>query len=575
MEELKQSNDEEQRCMIEIVIILSPTILPISSRRNADVVNQSHRACVTFWLLSVVCLCLLFVLGCQRKNETTQDLQPIPHPDISLLDSDANFPVSKQKSLEDATATGADQQRAQAWGQLGMLYHAFHLYGPALACYENAGQLATDNANHRWRYLAGLVHQQLGAQDEAMLAFSESIANGENAAALVKLGELEFLNNQLDRARELFEQAYRSEKNVTAALVGLGKVAARQEQYERAVDFYQEALQRQPGATSVHYLLATAHRELGEMDKFQFHMARHGDGQPILTDSILAEVENLRDDGEALRNKGNQLAGAKRYSEALSYYQRALAAEPQDVRTLINVGACYQGLEDAKNAVETYKKVLAHSTLPNLTATAHFRLGDLFEGQGGQSLAHYHAALKLNPDIPSYVFRYAESLRAIKRFEEALPYYEQTLHDKPDFHVARLGRALVLIKLGRWSQARTHLEKDVKAVPSQQVFVQFLVRVLAASPDDTVRDGARALELAESSPTVQGPEPLATYAMALAENQRFDEAARHQQQAIKLARERRSTQAQHLAQQLHDYSQGKPCRMPFPPKATIFQRKNY
>ena len=56
---------------------------------------------------------------------------------------------------------------------------------------------------------------------------------------------------------------------------------------------------------------------------------------------------------------------------------------------------------------------------------------------------------------------------------------------------------------------------------------------------------------------------------------RFDEAARHQQQAIKLARERRSTQAQHLAQQLHDYSQGKPCRMPFPPKATIFQRKNY
>ena len=62
---------------------------------------------------------------------------------------------------------------------------------------------------------------------------------------------------------------------------------------------------------------------------------------------------------------------------------------------------------------------------------------------------------------------------------------------------------------------------------------------LATNPDDGIRDGARAVELAEKAVKLTGrrrPEPLAMLAAALAEVDRHEEAVRACEGALALAK---------------------------------------
>ena len=94
-----------------------------------------------------------------------------------------------------------------------------------------------------------------------------------------------------------------------------------------------------------------------------------------------------------------------------------------------------------------------------------------------------------------------------------------------------------LVRLGRYQEARDRLERDVKAFPEQLGFAHALARLLAAAPDDRVRNGARAhamvMELLKNQRT---PALAETMAMAQAELGRFKDAVEWQRTAIDLAR---------------------------------------
>ena len=65
--------------------------------------------------------------------------------------------------------------------------------------------------------------------------------------------------------------------------------------------------------------------------------------------------------------------------------------------------------------------------------------------------------------------------------------------------------------------------------------------ILATAPDASIRDGAKAVELAESAVAVSGngqPRTLATLAAALAEKGRFADAVKTAERALQLAIDR-------------------------------------
>ena len=88
-----------------------------------------------------------------------------------------------------------------------------------------------------------------------------------------------------------------------------------------------------------------------------------------------------------------------------------------------------------------------------------------------------------------------------------------------------------------------------------------LAWMLAVSPPDDVRNGARAVELAERACTATGyrdPRPMTTLAAAYAEVGRFSEAVAVATKALDLLGPRQEVQAQRLRRGLKRYREGKP-----------------
>ena len=86
-----------------------------------------------------------------------------------------------------------------------------------------------------------------------------------------------------------------------------------------------------------------------------------------------------------------------------------------------------------------------------------------------------------------------------------------------------MGQALALVQLRRYLHARDRLAEAVNAYPQERAYAHALARLLAAAPDDRVRNGQRALTLVQDVLRNQQPTPDVgeTMAMALAELGRY------------------------------------------------------
>jgi predicted Zn-dependent protease len=160
----------------------------------------------------------------------------------------------------------------------------------------------------------------------------------------------------------------------------------------------------------------------------------------------------------------------------------------------------------------------------------------------------------------------ADALRRTGKLEASIAEYVEVVKADPSASQARFGRAMALVRLRRFAEARAVLEEATRAHPEQPGLAHALARVLAAAPDDVVRDGPRALSLItalerRNDPTVSLVE---TSAMALAETGRFADAIARLRQAVGMAtRAGRSDLAGRLSETLRRYESGMPSRTPW------------
>ena len=133
----------------------------------------------------------------------------------------------------------------------------------------------------------------------------------------------------------------------------------------------------------------------------------------------------------------------------------------------------------------------------------------------------------------------ADLLMRRGRVGEAIEHSEEALRIRPNDADAQNNLGLALLQRGETKRALTHLEKAVAINPGHMNAEVNLAWVLATAPDDSVRNGPRALQLAEDVKRRAGhPNAIAlrTLAAAYAEVGRFSDAIAAAQQAIELAR---------------------------------------
>jgi tetratricopeptide (TPR) repeat protein len=176
----------------------------------------------------------------------------------------------------------------------------------------------------------------------------------------------------------------------------------------------------------------------------------------------------------------------------------------------------------------------------------------------------------MKPDYAEAQYNLGKALALQGRVPEAIRHYEQVLRIRAYFPNAQKDLGIALVQQGDGPRAVEHLNQALRSNAGDVEARNQLAWVLATCADRSVRDGKRAVELAEGANGLAGgknPGILDTLAAGYAETSRFKEAARTAQVAVELAREAgQAEQARQIGERLKLYQAGQPYHEAAPPK---------
>lgn len=491
---------------------------------------------------------------------TAAALEPVPEPDLGHLEPAVGAllePLPGRVAAAFAAAGDDPDAAATGFGEAGMMYFAHRLDAAALACFTDASRLAPGLL--RWHYLRGVVARKAQRNRIAEEALTRALAIDPTfLPAALALADLYLRQGRPEAAGEALEPSRHGPDADHPALLGtLGRVELATGEPRSAIEHLERALRLDPGATELHHPLGLAYRRLGDETRAREHLALRGEGVPSIEDPLMAEVEALTAGARVYAQRGNEAFDRGDFLQAAEEFRRAVEAAPEKPDFRHNLAATLIRLGRREEAAGELESLIADH--PDYFL-AHFTLGTLRAQQGrdAEAIEHYRRAVELNPDHRDSHFNLANALRRGGRLEEAVEHYRRAVELRPGDPHARYGEAVALTDLGRWPQARERLEAAHAALPEDRVLTAALARLLAACPDPELRDGPRAVELAQelvaSEASLAHVELLAT---ALAGIGRFDLAVREQETALATARKAgRGDLEARLAADLERYRRG-------------------
>ena len=529
-------------------------------------------------------LALLGVVGAHAvpvslrlQDPGSRKLTPVPHPDLNAVERLIREQLQAERSKLTATISAAevpDSARADAFGGLGRLYHAYDFIEAARACYQNA--LIIVPKDFRWAYLLGRLLESQGDLQLAVEHYEQAAAiQPDDLPILLHLAQAHVSLNRPDLAEPLFKEAISRDPypSSASALVGLGKISLSRNDPEEAIEYFETAVSMQPEADSIHYPLAMAYRQIGDLEKARDHLQKRGTRTPEYPDPLMEELRNVRTGKQFFWSQGTVALSEGRFAEAVEAFRQMVAADPEEAIAHMDLGTALLQLGDVSGALARYQKSLRLSPgNPRL----HYNLGLVYTLQKAypKALEHYQNAIELDPGFENAHFNAANLLMRLGKMAQAGQYYRRVNELNPSHAFARFMQAMTLVKLGRYQAARTLLEASHQALPEEIDITHALARLLAASPQSTVGDGRRALQLLQNVFRSQDEvafEHVETLAMALATAGQYQRAVQVQQGMIDEVKQAgRADLAALLEENLTRYQRGQACRAPWRADDPIF-----
>ena len=244
---------------------------------------------------------------------------------------------------------------------------------------------------------------------------------------------------------------------------------------------------------------------------------------------------------------------------ALEDINQALAMGPDNVDVLLMRASVYQekgenekALADADRAIELR---------PNLPVALRIRALLLAESQRfDEAVDELEKLNKLNPKDSLTLFLLARLFVAQKKTAKAIDTYTTLLAQKPDQWQALQERGDAYLNVGRQAEAIADYEKVLKLQPKEHGILNNFAWVLATSPDDKLRDGPQAIELATEACELteyKRAHILSTLAAAYAETGDFDSAVKWSAKAVEIGDPEHD---EALKKELESYKAKKPWR---------------
>jgi tetratricopeptide (TPR) repeat protein len=523
---------------------------------------------------TIVLLFMLVVSACSSKPEEpakagpTYTLRKVTLPDLSRAAPSVQQQLkdvyaSLQKKI-DGTNTPTDQL-ALAYGQMGMLFMAAEFREEAEGALLDAQTFNPRDA--RWPYYLAQLYKTRGDTPKSAVAFARALElQPDDVPTLVWLGGARLDQGKPDDAEPLFAKAAGLQPKSVAAQYGLGRVALAKQDYAGAISHLEKALALDPMATIIHYPLAMAYRGAGDPEKAQAHLAQRGTLALKPDDPLMAQLQAMLHSAIGYEVSGADALDRGDWKAAAESFSKGIEVAPKEPSLHHKLGTALALQGDSRGAVEEFERALA---LDPSFSKAHYSLGVILasSGQSAAAIPQFQAALKSQPGYVEARLQLAHTLRRSGQPEASLAHYAQIVREDARVPEARFGYAAALIGLRRFGEARNALAEAITLYPNELSFAHAEARLLAAAPDDKLRDGPRALRFIQPVlRRVRAVATLETMAMVQAELGQFTEAATWQREAIAAAeRSGERAVASRITDNLRLYESRKPCRTPWRP----------
>jgi tetratricopeptide (TPR) repeat protein len=283
--------------------------------------------------------------------------------------------------------------------------------------------------------------------------------------------------------------------------------------------------------------------------------------------AIAVTSENLTVYPVVRMNLGIALLKKGRTDEAIAQFQTVLKDRPNDASAYDNMGTALLGKGDSRSAIAAYEKALS---IQSRYPSAHFGLGMALDniGRVAEAIAHYQEAIREDPDFAEAYYLLGNDLLRASHTEAAIAAYERALQSRPVYPEVENNLGLALLNKGRPGEAIAHWENALANESESVAALNSLAWVLAAFPDASIRNGDKALRLAERANRLsvsKDPAVLRTLAAAYAENGRFTEATATAESGLQLANTQgNSALAKIFEGDIAHYRANTPVRIPLP-----------
>lgn len=509
----------------------------------------------------------LVVLALSTGIAVAQTLQPLPTPDLSGLDAARNAEVREARATFDKAIVGkSGVSLAELYGNIAAVYARAQLLDVAVVAIDNAARSAP--LDDRWPYLQGALARMRGKHAEARTAFERSLKlNGMYLPTRIALAEEMLRSGEVDAAGKLLAVGLAEYERQPALRAMLADVAFRQKRYKEAVAYLNEALRLDPRATSLYGALARAEEAAGNAEGARAAQAKAGDVPPFLEDPllgrllpapVLANVAKATaaanpaspagaattspagqpastDPRQAAIGEANFLLAAGKQAEARAALDKALATQANDVVLL----AAYARIELASNRPDAARARAAAATAANpRSIAAWLTQGHVLEVTGDDAGARsaYERAVAIEPKAARAQVALGNLALRGGRTADAITAYRAATAAQPDDPETWAHLLAAQFLAGQCAAALRETAANATREARNPLFADLNIRAVSTCPAATSAQKqavlADAKALYRQAPAQDIAQTAETYALALAANGQWQEAAQTQGSSI-------------------------------------------
>jgi len=301
---------------------------------------------------------------------------------------------------------------------------------------------------HFWK---GYAHHRLTEYDAAIEELNLALEQGFEPIKVYEVRwEAHYMKKNYDAALSDVQKALLIEPSNNYFILALANIHRIKENYEEAINAYNKVLPGSQNSGDIHYFIAVSYFRLGEYSQ---------------QNSAAAEAikNNTKYPGESYALMGDALEKARKPTEAIQAYERALNVKPEMPEVYIALSSLYQNQSRINEAIAAVRKGIK-----------------LYPGNGDMyvnltwfySLADRHAeavnvgqqAVKLLPDNYVAHTNLCRAHNDMKQYLQAMSECNKALKLKPDDGETNLYLAYVYDAQDKEEIANQHYKKAVSGL---------------------------------------------------------------------------------------------------------------